>query len=329
MGVYETKLRTLYVMRILAENTDQDHILNATDICKLLEQQYQIHADRRTIYGEIEALRMFGVDIIQQKGKASGYYIGERSFEFPELKLLVDSVQSSKFITEKKSRELIFKLEKLCSTFQAEQLAKQVTILNRLKTENEEIYYSVDKIHSAIYNNKKIQFQYAEWTPKKELRFRKNGMFYKISPWVLTWDDEKYYLIAFDDVAGKVKHYRVDKMKHLDICEEDREGQKQFEKFDPSELTKKTFGMYGGMEIGVKLLCHNSLAGVILDRFGKDVWMRTVDENQFIVHVNVVVSPQFFGWITGVGAHVKIVEPMEVREAYRKYLETILEGYRV
>ena len=167
MGVYETKLRTLYVMRILAENTDQDHILNATDICKLLEQQYQIHADRRTIYGEIEALRMFGVDIIQQKGKASGYYIGKRRLNYRAEITCRLYFKYSKFITEKKSRELIFKLEKLCSTFQAEQLAKQVTILNRLKTENEEIYYSVDKIHSAIYNNKKIQFQYAEWTPKK------------------------------------------------------------------------------------------------------------------------------------------------------------------
>ena len=154
-------------------------------------------------------------------------------------------------------------------------------------------------------------------------------MFYRISPWALTWDDEKYYLIAYDDAAGKVKHYRVDKMKNLDICEEERKGQKQFEKFDPSELIKKTFGMYGGQDIEVKLLCQNDLAGVVLDRFGRDVWMRPVDENQFVVHVNVVVSPQFFGWLTGVGNHMKIVEPIEVRKAYKKYLEIILEGYGV
>ena len=185
MGVYETKLRTLYVMRILAENTDQDHILNATDICKLLEQQYQIHADRRTIYGEIEALRMFGVDIIQQKGKASGYYIGERSFEFPELKLLVDSVQSSKFITEKKSRELIKKIKGFVSEHQASQLQRQVFVQGRAKTMNESIYYNVDDIHKAIGANKKIAFKYYRWDVSKKLVERNHGIVFTVSPWLL------------------------------------------------------------------------------------------------------------------------------------------------
>ncbi len=323
------KFKLYRLAQIMQEQTDDEHYITMPEIMEGLAK-YDVTADRKSVYNDLRDLSVLGIDVEGEPvGNRYHYHVVNRAFELPELKLLVDAIQSSKFITEKKSNALIKKLETLVSKYDAQKLQRQVFVSGRIKTMNESIYYTVDAIHNAISENKKIKFQYFQWNAKKEMELRHNGAWYHISPWGLSWDDENYYLIAFDDVAGKVKHYRVDKMKHLDICEEDREGQKQFEKFDPSELTKKTFGMYGGMEIGVKLLCQNSLAGVILDRFGKDVWMRTVDENQFIVHVNVVVSPQFFGWITGIGAHMKIVEPMEVREAYRKYLETILEGYRV
>ena len=194
MASFDQKLRTLYLMEILLERTDDEHMLNASELCTILKQEYGISTDRRTIYTEMEILDKFGLDIQQKKGKNPGYYIGARDFELPELKLLVDAVQSSKFITEKKSKELIQKLEKLCCKTDVEMLSKYVFIVNRPKMENETVYYNVDYIHNAIYENKEITFQHAEWTIKKEFKLEKNGAFYVVSPWALTWDDENYYL---------------------------------------------------------------------------------------------------------------------------------------
>lgn len=212
---FDQKLRTLYLMEILLERTDDEHMLNASELCTILEQEYGISTDRRTIYTEMEILDKFGLDVQQKKGKCPGYYIGARDFELPELKLLVDAVQSSKFITEKKCKELIQKLEKLCCKSDADMLSKYVFIVNRPKTENETVYYNVDYIHTAIYENKQIKFHYAEWTVKKELKLKKNGAFYVVSPWALTWDDENYYLVAYDAAVGIIKHYRVDKMRDV------------------------------------------------------------------------------------------------------------------
>ena len=195
MASFDQKLRTLYLMEILLERIDDEHMLNASELCTILDQEYGISTDRRTIYTEMEILEKFGLDIQQKKGKCPGYYIGARDFELPELKLLVDAVQSSKFITEKKSKELIQKLEKLCCKTDAEMLSRYVFIVNRPKTENETVYYNVDYIHNAIFENKEIKFHYAEWTVKKKLKLKKNGAFYVISLWALTWDDENYYLV--------------------------------------------------------------------------------------------------------------------------------------
>lgn len=273
MASFDQKLRTLYLMEILLERTDDEHMLNASELCTILDQEYGISTDRRTIYTEMEILEKFGLDIQQKKGKCPGYYIGARDFELPELKLLVDAVQSSKFITEKKSKELIQKLEKLCCKTDAEMLSRYVFIVNRPKTENETVYYNVDYIHTAIYENKQIKFHYAEWTVKKELKFKKNGAFYVVSPWALTWDDENYYLVAYDAAAGIIKHYRVDKMRDTEIMEADRTGEESFKNFDLAAFAKKTFGMYGGVDAEVTLECRNELAGVVIDRFGYDVWM--------------------------------------------------------
>ena len=226
MASFDQKLRTLRLMEILLERTDDTHMLNASELCTILDQEYGISTDRRTIYTEMEILDKFGLDIQQKKGKNPGYYIGARDFELPELKLLVDAVQSSKFITEKKSKELITKLEKLCCRTDAAMLSKYVFIVNRPKTENETVYYNVDYIHTAIYENKEIKFHYAEWTVKKELKLKKDGAFYVVSPWALTWDDENYYLVAYDAAAGIIKHYRVDKMQNTEILETDRLSQR-------------------------------------------------------------------------------------------------------
>lgn len=328
MAGHNQKLKLLSVMQILLQRTDEEHTMSAQDICQTLESVYGISAERKGIYTDIEALSEMGMDIIQNKGSASGYYIGSREFELAELKLLVDAVQSSKFISGKKSEELIKKLESLTSVHQAQLLQRNVFIYNRPKTENKNVLASVDGIHSALSQNKQIQFQYTEWTAKKELSFKKNGEYYVVSPWALTWDDENYYLVAYDANAGIVKHYRVDKMKNLSVKEEKRLGKEMFQSFDLAAFAKKTFAMYGGKDEKVSLCCHNRFAGVIIDRFGKDVMMVPVDEEHFKTNLLVSVSDQFFGWVTGLGPDVQIVSPAYVREKYCDYLETIWKRYK-
>ena len=239
----------------------------------------------------------------------------------------MDAVQSSKFITGQKSKELIRKLAKLSSKSEASQLNRQVFILNRPKTGNETIYYSVDDLHRAISVNRKITFQYAEWTEKKKLRLKHDGAYYIVSPWALTWDDENYYLIAYDEKAEVIKHYRVDKMLHINLLDQERLGEEHFKNFDLAAFAKKTFGMYGGRDESVTLTCCNELAGVILDRFGSDIMMIPSDRDHFHVNVTVSVSRQFFGWVTGVGSKMQLDGPVQVRQEYLDYLKEILGNY--
>lgn len=326
MAVQNQKKKLLCLIQILLESTDEQHIMSAADLCKALEG-YGIHAERKSIYSDIETLIDWGMDIVQVKGRHSGYYVGSRDFELPELKLLVDAVQSSKFITTRKSEELIKKLEGLTSKHEARLLQRQVFIYNRPKTGNETIFYNVDYIHTAILENVQIQFQYTEWTQKKELRVKKGGEFYIVSPWALTWSDENYYLIAFDAEKEAIRYYRVDKMKNVSLLSEPRLGKTMFQNFDLAAFAKKTFSMYGGKDEEVVLICKNAIAGVFLDRYGTDLMMIPVDEERFKVKVPVSVSPQFFGWVTGLGDLIEIAGPENVVEEYKKYLKTILNNY--
>ena len=303
------KMALLYMMRELLLKTDEEHVLNASDLIKALEN-INLEADRRTIYSNVEILQDFGIDVIK-KENGQGYYIGSREFELPELKLLVDSVQSSKFITEKKSRELIGKLMRLTNEQKAKQLNRAVFIRNRMKTGNESVYYNVDALHEAMNRNRQIEFKYGEWN----------------TGWALTWDDENYYLIAFDEAAGIIKHYRVDKMMKIELTDQSRVGQEAFQDFDLAAFSKKTFGMFGGPDADVVLRCRNELVGVIIDRFGTETMIVPEDGGNFHVHVTVAVSPQFYGWVTGIGAGIEISSPEEVRSGYRNYLQGILSKY--
>ena len=320
------KLKTLYVMKILLEKTDENHLMTSAGLIRELSR-YDMTADRKSIYNDIETLRQFGLDIVQQKGLNPGYYVYGREFELPELKLLVDAVLSSKFITSRKSKELIKKLQGLASEYEARQLQRNVFIYNRFKTGNETIYYNVDQIHTAILENCQISFQYAEWTVSKKLRNKKDGAMYIASPWALTWEDENYYLIAYDEQADAIKHYRVDKMRSISVLEQERRGKEQFRGFDLGAFSMKTFGMFGGRDEKVILHCDNRYAGVIIDRFGKDVTLRPVDDQFFSVKVLISVSPQFFGWVAGMGEKVKINGPDWVQEEYLSYLTSILDSY--
>ncbi len=328
MASFDQKLRTLRLMEILLERTDDTHMLNASELCTILDQEYGISTDRRTIYTEMEILDKFGLDIQQKKGKNPGYYIGARDFELPELKLLVDAVQSSKFITEKKSKELITKLEKLCCRTDAAMLSKYVFIVNRPKTENETVYYNVDYIHTAIYENKEIKFHYAEWTVKKELKLKKDGAFYVVSPWALTWDDENYYMIGYDSDENKIKHYRVDKMTKIQPTEEKRDGAEFFADFDMALYSKQTFGMYGGREETVTLRCENKLANVMIDKFGFDTAFSNITDTHFDMRVKVFVSPVFLTWIMNFGADVTVLSPESVKDELTALASDVLAQYK-
>lgn len=320
------KLKLLFIMDYLMEHTDEKHSVTTQDIIDFLAAN-GISAERKSIYSDIDSLIEYGMDIVRTKERPQGYQLLSRQFELAELKLLVDVVQSSKFITSKKSRELIHKLEKLCSKRNARQLHRQVEVTGRAKTVNENIYYNVDQIYSAVGENRKVRFQYFDWNARKEMQLRKEGAYYEVSPWLLTWDDDNYYLIAYDSESEIMKHYRVDKMLHIELSQKEREGKEVFEKFDIAAFSKMTFGMFAGEEETVTLLCDNKLTGVMVDRFGTEVTMRPYDENYVQARVNVAVSRPFFGWLTGLGKAVRILGPEKTVLAYREYLQDILEQY--
>ena len=321
------KLKLLYLMKILMEKTDETHGITMPEIISSLEG-YGISAERKSIYSDMESLRQYGLDIIgEQTEGVYSYYIGNRQFELAELKLLVDSVQSAKFITAKKSNELIKKIESFGSKYEASQLHRQVYVSERVKTMNESIYYNVDLIHTAIGKNAKITFQYFNWDVNKKMVLKHGGERYSLSPWALTCSNENYYLIAYDSEAKKIKHFRVDKMLKINVTDEKREGRDCFNQFDMGIYEKKMFGMFTGEEVSVKLLCKNYMAGVMIDRFGKDIALIKVDDEHFKVNVKVVVSIQFLSWVMGLGDGVKIVSPDSVVEKMKDAISKLNEMY--
>ena len=326
MKASNQKLKLMYLAKILNEQTDEEHTLTVPEMISELSK-LGISAERKSIYDDIECLRLFGMDICSRKSRTTGYYVGSREFELPELKLLVDSVQASKFITHKKSMELISKIEKLTGRENAKKLHRQVYVTNRVKTLNEQIYYNVDKIHEAIAENRQITFAYFDIDVNKKKVYRKNGDRYKESPVSLTWDDENYYLITYKEKYGNFAHYRVDKMEKIRIEEDARVSLPK--EFNLSEYSKSMFRMFSGEEQEISIMFENSLVGVVFDRFGTDVHITKADEEHFICHAKVAVSPNFLSWIMSFGKRAKIIAPdkvvnellslaNEVKEAYEK-----------
>lgn len=318
------KLKLMYLIKLFEERTDVSHGLSMTDIIEALSEE-GITAERKSIYADISALNEFGFDIVKDnEGKACVYKLVERDFEIAELKLLVDAVQSSKFITESKSNKLIKKIEGLASNNEAKSLHRQVYVANRIKTTNESVYYNVDDIQKAISENHKVSFQYFQWNPNKEKELRHNGMRYEISPWALTWDDENYYMVGYDSKERKIKHYRVDKMLKIEIMTDSkREGKALFKDMDMAVYSKKIFGMFGGVEETVVLECKNGISGVIIDRFGTEVDIIKRSADSFTVRVNVQISPQFLGWVFSLGENIKIISPDSVIKRMRDEIARI------
>lgn len=325
-GRHKQKLKILYLAQILLENTDANHDITLKEIIQYLEAN-GVSAERKTLYEDIQQLKDFGINIVMtQHDRTYHYKVVERDFELAELKLLADSVSSAKFITEEKSNALIKKIEGLASKHEATQLQRQVYVSGRVKSMNDDILHNVDAIHTAIGKNVQISFQYFQWNVKKEMELRKGGARYVISPWGLSWDDENYYMVGYDAAEDKMKHYRVDKMLDIQVEVSPRQGKDKIKQVDMAAYSKKMFAMFDGEEETVEILCANYLAGVMIDRFGKDVHMLKVDEDHFKVVVKVAASKHFIHWIMALGG-AKIIGPDKLVEEIRAELSCLQEQY--
>lgn len=317
------KLKLMLLARLLEQQTDEAHPMSAQQLIAALAE-HGVKAERKSIYSDIAALQDLGMDICLQNGKNGGYYLASREFELPELKLLVDAVQASKFLSERKTVQLIRKLETLASRWDAGRLRRQVVVSGRVKTMNESVFYTVDQIHEAIAANRQIQFRYFEWGVDKQKHFRDRR--YVASPYALCWENENYYLVAYSERHG-ITHYRVDKMAQLQMLDAPRIVNDETRALDVSKYGKNVFGMFGGEQMQVKMRFENQLSGVVLDRFGHDVMLIPDDDSHFTLTTDIAVSPVFFGWLAGFGGAAKIVFPQSAVEAYLELCKHSMEQY--
>lgn len=319
------QLRPIYILDYLTAESNEEHPVPTQEIIAMLNRN-GIKAERKTIYSDIDKLTQYGFDIIYRKGKPNGYFIASGKFELPELKLLVDAVQACKFITLQKSKELIGKLGSFVSRHDANVLNRQVYISDRVKTHNETVYIGIDKIHTAIADNLKIHFTYCEWNLNKELQPKHDGKIYTVTPFALQWDDENYYLISYDEDAGKIKHFRVDKMQEISLSEDKGSDCQEFKNMDPAAYARQNFGMFGAEVKRVTLSCSNQMVGVVIDRFGKEVIIIKETNSRFRATVNVAVSPQFFGWLAAFAGDINITGPSTVVDEYKAHIKKITDS---
>ena len=324
----QQKLKLLYEMDYLLQNTDEAHPVTLAQLAAHLSG-LGIAAERKSLYDDLEALRAYGMDIVcTGAGRGSSYYVASRDFELPELKLLVDSVQASKFITHKKTAALIRKIERLASVHEARALQRQVYVAGRIKTMNESIYYNVDELHLGISQAKKIRFRYFDLDVNKVRRFRRNGAYYTVSPYALTWDSENYYLVAYDSEAAEIRHYRVDKMTAISVLDAPRDGAEAFRALDMAAYSRKVFGMFSGTETPVRMRFDAHLVGAVLDRLGPETMLVPDDDGHFTVTASVVPSPQFYAWLFGFGDMAQLLGPASAVEGMRAQLAAAAALYQ-
>ena len=318
------KLKIFYILDYLQRNSHESQPVRATDLISMLDRQHNISCDRKTVYSDIAALQEYGVDIVSLPGRNGGYYIASRNFELSELKLLIDAVQSSRYLTEKKSKELIEKLLNQCNEQDAKLMKRNVLVSGRVKSMNETIYYNVDTIQEAISNNKQITFRYFDWDFGGKRKYREKA--YIASPYGLCQDNENCYLLALSERHG-ITSYRVDRMANIALLDTSRTPCPELTGQALNEHANRLFQMYSGDALDVKLRFHNSLLNVVIDRFGKDTMLIPDGEEYFNFTVKVAVSPMFLSWVMGFGSKAKILYPQSVvdqlctlcREAMSQY----------
>lgn len=317
------KLKILYILDYLQKNSHQDHPVRTTELVEMLEKR-GILCDRKTIYSDIAALQDFGIDILTYRGKNGGYYIGQRDFQLPELKLLIGAVQSSRFLTEAKSLELIDKLCRLCSQREAEQVCRNVVVAGRIKSMNQSIYYDVDTIQEAIFQNRQISFRYFDWGIDGKPKYRDKD--YSASPYGLYQDNENCYLLALSPRHG-VTAYRVDRMANIELLPDTRQPCPELTGQALNDYAQKRFHMFNGETITVKMRFHKSLTNVVMDRFGSGTMLFPDGEDHFVFTVNVAQSPMFLSWIVGFGSKAKVLYPPRIQEAVQSLCREVMAQY--
>lgn len=318
------KLKILYILDYLQRNSQADHPIRASELIDMLEKQHNILCERKTVYSDIAALQDYGIDIVSVPGKNGGYYIASRNFELPELKLLIDAVLSSRFLTEKKSRELIEKLCTECSVHEAKLVRRDVLVSGRVKSMNETIYYNVDTIQEAIGQNQQITFRYFDWNLDGSRKYREKD--YTASPYGLCQDNENCYLLAFSPRHG-VTSYRVDRMADIKLLEIPRTPCPELTGKNLTEHANRLFQMYSGDTVDVKMRFHRSLVNVVIDRFGRDILLIPDGESHFVFTAPVAVSPIFLSWVIGFGRKATILHPQSVIEQCRALCQEALDQY--
>ena len=319
------KQKLVRLIEILIKYTDGEHGLTVAEIIEKLSE-YGISAERKSLYNDFLVLEELGIPVSKTKAKQTRYYIDYFVFELAELKMLVDAVQSSRFITAKKSRDIISRLESLTSVHKRRELSRQVYVEDRVKTANPASMYTVDVVHTAINSDRRLSFHYFEYDAEKKKRLRRDGEFYLVSPLSLIWSEENYYLVAYEEAADKIKHFRIDKMIDVSLLPEKRSSCEACREFTPSDYSRKVFGMYGGREELVTLECRERLAGVMIDRFGSEPTFRKTDFG-FKLSIRLMVSPTFFAWVMGFGDDIRICEPESVRAELLAILSKTLALY--
>lgn len=330
-GSSQIKLKMLYLLKILYEQSDEEKPLNINEIINELNK-YGINAERKSIYNDLNLLEDFGIDICRIQGKSYGYFIGSREFELAELRLLIDAVQSAKFITSKKSKELIKKIGALTSENNARRLETQVFIHDRIKYDNEGIYYNVDKIYNAITENKMISFKYCKYDLNKNREWRNGGMEYLVNPYALTWSDDNYYLIGnyykYDDIS----HYRIDRIDSVTILDKSRRSFMELvdykHYFNTGDYSKKIYNMFSGELEAVDIRFKDYLIDAVIDRFGVNVTLLKQDEESFIVHTEAVISDGFISWLLIFGDGVEVIKPKVLRDMIKEKVEGIIKLYK-
>ncbi len=317
------KLKLLYLKQFFEEKTDENHPAAMPEILAYLKSK-GVDAERKSIYTDLTALADFGMDVRKDEyGKSYKWF--DRKFELPEVKLIIDSVASSKFLSEKKSETLIKKLGTLCSEHQRKELRRQVSVIGRAKSMNNSILINADSINAAIAADKKVTFKYFHYNLRIEREYSRNGEPYEVSPWTLLYDNNNYYLLAYTE--GDFRIFRVDRMASVDVSDKKWEGKEAFGKMDMSAYTKATFGMYDGKQEQVKMVFHNRMLDAAIDKFGRDAWITKVDDWHFEVSAPVNISPQFFAWIFGLGNYVTITGPDNVVKQMKDMLAEVRKRY--
>ena len=319
------KLRPLYLAKILYEQTDEEHYLTTAQLMQILEEQYGISSHRQTIKADIDLLKQFGLEIEEVKSVQNRYNLYGRQFDIPELKLLIDAVESSKFITANKSQELVEKLSKLAGEHASAGLKRNVCCENRVKPGNEKIYLIIDAINEAINTNKRISFQYFRYDSNKQKQLKLDGKSYEITPLHLVWNGDYYYMIGVYEYKQRLGSFRVDRIaKRPEIL--DIEGTPAPVSFDINEHINTTFRMYNSTHAEVELICDNDVMDSIIDRFGEDVATYPNDHNSFKAIVKIAVSNVFYSWVFGFGGKVRIQSPEHVKERYSDMLRDAVQG---